>query len=526
MSIMTALGRFFGQYTASSSNGSAYPLRTHVEARTRPVELPPRELYALLRLFYLNVGLYDELARTSAIVGRSAPQVKSIRNTVPAVVDFFSTKLLPDPLTIVTEQAAIIEPIEQVWRWSNWGQNRRLFSRYVALFGEGYLKVVANQERGRIYFEVISPEHVTEFETDERGYLVMIRLDVPRSERQPGGMRRFTYTEAWSKADNLYRSWETDGDAAGRSTDDLGTPLESFAITDLGIDFLPFTRSVFRDLGEPRGIGAVQLALEAIVEADLSATNLHSMVYQDAEGAWVLKSVGTDANGRPLPPPSMGAAAQDGTPGRQSDDTIQVGKRSFWRLPGNQELQSVVADIDYAGSLAILQDHDQHLERLMPALAYSRISELTGGDLSGRAIRFKLTPAVDQVAEVRANAVAALIQADQIALTLAQVNGIPGFEGVGSFDQGSFEHEFEDTDVIPAGEYETAQTLREQATAFSTFAAAGLPMADNLTRVLDVTEEEAEQIVNLAADEAEESLERQQRMMEQQTETETQEGPA
>lgn len=498
MSIATALGRFFGQYAASSSNGSAYPYRAHVNARVRPVELPPCELYALLRLFYLNVGLYDELARTSAVVGRSAPHLKAIRNVVPPVVDFFGGKLLPDPLTIVTERPAIIAPLEQVWDWSNWGQNRRLFSRYVALFGEAYLKVIASQERQRVYFDVLSPEHVTEFETDERGYLVEIRIDIPRTERQPGGLRRFTSTEAWSKADNLYRAWETDGDAAGRGLDDLGTPSSIAAITDFGIDFLPFTRAVFRDLGEPRGIGAVQLALEAIVESDLAATNLHSMVYQDAEGAWVLKSVGVDASGRPLAPPVVGAASSDGRSGRQSDDSVQVGKRSFWRLGANQELQSLVADIDYAGSLAILKDHDEHLRRLMPALAYVGVTEMTGGDLSGRAIRFKLTPLVDQVAEVRPNAVAALVQADQIALTLAQVNGIPGFEGLGAFDDGAFDHEFEDSEIVPAGEYEEAQTLREQAQAFSTFASANLPMSENLTRVLGMTDEEAEAVVTLA----------------------------
>lgn len=506
MSLLTALGRFFGQYQAGSINGSAYNYRSHVEARTRAVELPPQELYALLRRFYLSNGMYDELARSSAVVGRSSPHLKSIRNPVVPVVDFFSLKLLPDPLVIVTERPAIIDPIEQVWAWSNWGQNRRLFGRYVALFGEAYLKVVASQERGRVWFEVISPEHVTEFEADERGYLTMIRLDVCREQKTAAGVRRYTYTEHWSKDDDLYQSWETEGhDTAARSLDDLGPPLDAFRITDLGIDFLPFTRTVFRDLGECRGIGAVQLALEAIVEADLSATNLHGTLYQDAEGAWVLKSVGVDAAGRPLPPPIVGPSPTDGTTGRQSDDSVTVGKRSFWRLPGNQELQSVVPDIAYDAALAILQDHDQHLERLMPALAYSRVGELSGGDLSGRAIRFKLTPLVDQVAEVRANAVSSLVRADMMALTLAQANGLPEFAGLGTFEAGAFEHEFEDTEIVPTSDYEEAQTLREQATAFSTFATAGLPFSENLTRTLGMTEEEAADVAELADQEAAEA---------------------
>jgi hypothetical protein len=137
------------------------------------------------------------------------------------------------------------------------------------------------------------------------------------------------------------------------------------------------------------------------------------MVYQDAEGAWVVTANGTDAAGRPIPPMQVAAAQPtydalgrqtgNGT-GVQSDGSITVGKRSFWRLPGGYALQSVVPNIDFAGALAILQDHDTVLERLMPALAYARISEMSGGDLSGRAIRFKLTPFIDQVTGVRATA--------------------------------------------------------------------------------------------------------------------------
>lgn len=519
MSVLSVFKNIFG----TGVDGSAYSYRAQVNTRLAPVELPQAALYHVLRQFYLSNGVYQELSRQHTTIGRATPQLRAIRNPIAPVVNFWSAKTFPEPLEIVTERQQIIAPIQQVWTWSNWQRNRRLFARYLALFGESYLKVIANAERGRVYFEVITPEHVTDFEADERDYLTMTRLDVPVVERDRTGTRRYTHTEAWSKERGDFRIWRTDGDASQRMLDDLGEPTESGTLAELGIDFVPFSRAVFSDIGEPRGIGAVQLALEAIVDADLSATNLHALVYQDADGAWVLKSVGLDANNRPLPPPVVAGNSTSGAPGREDDGSVTVGKRSFWRLGGNQELQSVVPDIDYAAALAILQDHDEHLEKLMPALAYARVSELSGQDLSGRAIRFKLAPALDQAQEVRANALAALAQADEQALTMGAAAGIPLFRGLGTFEAGDFAHTFRPTEIVETSDFEQAQTHREQAQAFATFSSAGLPLSTTLTRVLEMTDEEAEEIVTLAADEADEALERQQRVVGEQEPDENEE---
>jgi hypothetical protein len=515
VSILTAIRNALGNQ-AATANGTMYPYARNLGAnlsRIDNTELPAADLYRLLRAFELNNGLYQDIARSLTTVGRSTPELRAIRNPVPAVIDFWGAKLWPDPLEVEADRAGIADPIEQVWAWSNWRKNKRTFARYLALFGEAYTKTVATPERGRVYFEVISPEHVTDFAVDERDYLTMIRLDVPEVEKDRTGTRRYTHTEVWSKDRGDFRVWRTEGDACNRDVDDLGEPTDAGTLDALGIDFVPFTRTVFRDIGEPRGIGAVQLALEAIVEADLSATNLHSMVYQDAEGIWVLKSTGTDAAGRPLPPPvvaSNGAGA-NGT-GRESDGTVQVGKRSLWRLPGNSDMQSTVPEINYEAALSILKDHDEHLERLMPALAYARVSRLSGSDLSGRAIRYLLTPAIDQVTEVRANAVASLVQANQHALTMGKAAGIPEFRMLGSFEAGDFEHTIKDQQVIVVDDYEAAQADAQEAQAFQTWTSAGLPLSEALLRA-GYNARDAARIVRLAESEAEAAMERQQELM-------------
>lgn len=515
MSVLTSIQRTFGQFVASV-NGSAFPLRQAVDYALTPAELPPAAMYALLKAFYLSNGLYDDLARANIALGYATPSVKAIRNPVPPVVDFWGSKLWPNPLVIQAKRAAIVQPIETVWRWSNWLSKRPLVGRWVALYGEAFIKVQASQTKGRVWFEYLEPAYVTDFTEDERGFIAMIRVDIPKVEEDASGSKKLvTHTEVWDADLQTYRRWENSGDASQRPVRSLGTPVEEDPLSAFGIDFVPFVRIPFSEIGEKRAIGAVQLALETIVEGDISATNLHAMLYQDADGAWVLKSVGTDANGRPLPPPLVGQASANGLAGRQSDNTITVGKRSFWRLPGNQELESVIADIDYESALAILRDHDEQSERLMPALAYARISEMEGSDLTGRAIRFKLTPAVDQVEGVRAVALEKLAQADAMALTFGRVNGLAEFAGIGSFDAGDFEHTFEPKDVLPIGAFEEGQAEAQLAQSYATWRTAGLPDIEALQRA-GYTKAEATRIVRLAATEAEEAMQRQQALLEAQ----------
>lgn len=526
MSIASVLRRYFG-WSASVGAGTAYPYRAHVAIRTAPTEWPPRALYGFLKAAYLTNGFYDEVRNSWSELGYTPPNLKAIRSVVAPVVDVLGSKLYPDPLIVTTprtrgivsqvdrERAEANDPIKAaidlVHTWSNWERARKKHARWVALYGESFRKVVADPEAGRVYFELIEPQYVTDYEMDVRDYITACRLDIPQTGNETDLTIRWTHVEAWDKARGSVRIWRADGDAAARRLEDLGPPVEEIPLSAFGIDFIPVVRSPFREIDDGRAIGAVQLAIEAIIESDLSATNLHSVIFNDLEGAWVLKSVGNDAHGRPLPPPVVGAASQDGKPGRQSDDTVQVGKRSFWRLPGNQELQPVVPDIDYAGALAILQDHDEHIGRLLPALSYLRIAELSGGDLSGKAITYKTRAFVDQVEECRANIVASDIQANMMALTMGQAYGI--FSGLGSFETGDFEHDYAPQPILHLSSLDEAEEKRARAQAVQALTSASLPLSFVLTDILDLTEAEATSVIEQAADEAEANMERQQQLM-------------
>lgn len=518
MSLQAVLSRF--GFAARSSNGTYSPTRSQTAASLYPTELPPRALYDFLKQCYLSNGLYDGVRDAWAATGYSSPSLKAIRNPVTAVVDVLGSKLYPEPLTVITprtqgltsqqerQQAEADDPIkaaiDQVQLWSNWGRAKRKHARWVSLYGEAFIGVKANPDTGRVWYGLIEPQYVTDYALDVRDFITSIRLDLPQCDTDRNGRRHWVHTEAWDKDLQSVRIWRTDGmldSVANRSLDDLGTPQTEKPLSAFGIDFVPFCRAPFREIDDGRALGAVQPALEAIIEGDLSATNLHSLVFSDLAGAKVLKSIGNDAAGRPLPPPVVAGATMNGTAGGQSDNTVLVGKREFWRLPGNQELQDVIPNINYAAALAILQDQDQHLERLLPALGYIRISEMSGGDLSGKAITYKMRAFVDQVSEGRANILACLKQADMMALTMGQAAGI--FSGLGSFEAGDFEHDYADEPILHISTLDEAEEKRTIAQAVQALAAAGIPMSVILTDTLGMTEIRATEVVDEAAAEAE-----------------------
>ena len=86
----------------------------------------------------------------------------------------------------MTDNTAIISPIQQVWKWSGWGSQKQVFSRWLANFGDGFIKVARSSDGQRVILQNIKPEHVTEIDADERGFLRWCRIDVPQTRREDG----------------------------------------------------------------------------------------------------------------------------------------------------------------------------------------------------------------------------------------------------------------------------------------------------------------------------------------------------
>lgn len=462
----------------------------------RPQALSAIDLYRVLRAYYMSNGLYDVISDLLRRQGVWREALKPIRNPTYRVVEFYAGHLwpgtLPSALPIETDHPDIIDLIQQIWQWSNWAGNKQVAARHQALYGDMFLKVAQSDDRRRVYIQTIEPEHVTDFGVDERDFITYIRFDVPMLRRSvDGSTQPYLHTEEWSKSTGLYRLWESNTMATSfmiMDTAELGQPVKTVEIETMGIDFVPVVHAKFADIGEDRGMGAIVPAIDKIDEANRQATRLAQLLFRNNNVVWALRANGVDAQNRPLPPPQLNETDAVGNP-TDTPGTVTLGDDQILRLPGTSELQSLVPSINYDAALHVLQDHMVELEQDLPELIMYRISEM-GSNLSGRAVRMMLAPAVARLQEARGNAESALIRAHQMALTMGKNAGL---WDVGTYANGDFDHSFEERDVLPNDELERAQAQQADGTALAQMTSAGVPLELAVQEVWGWTEERAAQ---------------------------------
>lgn len=436
--------------------------RLEIAAALTGPDAPARDFYRMLEAYYFNNGLYDSTQQQLYENGIWTPGMKPLRNPAKRTVEFHVTHIWPGnldhALPILTDNQRIIEPLKQVWKWSNWGVKKQLASRWFALFGDWFCKVATLTDTSgkvsRVFLQNIKPELVTDFEEDERGNVVYMRLDIPYTSgvNQTSGKM---YTEIWTRTEyTLY----IHNREAGAAVASMGEPVRIAALSDFGIDFVPFVHAAFMDLGDKRGVGVFTLALDKIDEANRMTTRLHQMIFRYGKPTVAVLANGTDAAGRPLPPPKVGGSA--GGMADEKDDDV----KSF---PGTSRMEYLVPNLNYAAHLDIINAQMRELEEDLPELSYYRQKEL-GSSISGKAVRLLLSQAVDRTIEARANLEVALERADKMALTMAVTAGL--FKRIGKYEAGDFEHTFAEREVIPFSAQESADTMAAEV-------GAGVPVA-------------------------------------------------
>jgi hypothetical protein len=261
----------------------------------------------------------------------------------------------------------------------------------------------------------------------------------------------------WSLADGyqLYIH-RLDG---SRAAAQLGKPVISRPLGEYGIDFVPFVHASFMDMGEKRGLGVFSLALDKIDEANRMTTRLHQLIFRFNKPTIAILANASDGSGRPLPPPRVDGAGSAGHLNEDDDDI-----KSF---PGHASMQYLVAPINYSAHLEAINAMMRELEEDLPELTYYRQKEWSGST-SGKAIRLMLSQAVDRTLEARGNIESALVKADEMALSMALAAGL--VQDIGAYEQGDYQHEFAEREVI-------AYSAQEQAETIAAEVQAGIPLA-------------------------------------------------
>jgi len=403
-------------------------------------------LYAQLYAYYANNGLYDGLRSSEYYLNHWHENMHPLYNPANRSVEFFAARVipgvLPDALPIVTDNERIIEPIQQVWKWSNLNAKKIVATRWLAIYGDLFSQVMSDEEK--VYFKFIKPEYVTDFLESDRGILQYIRVDVPIADNK-------WHTEVWDK--QFQYIWE-----GMMKPSDNAEPQMIIPISDYGIDFVPFVHTKFRDVGEERGWSAITQCLDKIDELNRMATRAHEMMFRYNKPTWILQrntvtSEGYDSPAFDVPASFLSTSSVSGqTTYEDVDETIIS-------LPGQGTFSSLIPDIKYADALAFIQDQMAEIEKDMPELAYYRLREQ--GELSGRAVRLLLGDAVSRIEEARTNFEGSLIRLDEMALTVGSAKGT--FSGLGDYDSGDFDHQFKTREIFPTSDTEKLAVLKAKA---------------------------------------------------------------
>ena len=436
----------------------------------------PLAFYRMLEAYYLNNGLYLAFPPGQVLGMAEGAGMRALRNPANRAVEFHVTHTWPGSLAkslpLQGGSPQLHKAIGQVWQWSNWAVKKQLAVRWFALFGDWFCRVqLRRNPAGRaqsVYLQNIKPEHVTDFETDERGNITRIRLDTPISAAgEPvgtgwagsagwaGATGGLAITEVWDKHAGYtrYRGRHLPGTPTNR----LGVPEARLPLAAFGIDFVPFVHASFIDTGEKRGMGVFTHALDKIDEVNRMASRLHQLIFRYNRPTLALLANGTDNAGRPLPPPRIAGTAP------LSDEL--AADREIMSLPGTSKVEVLVPPLNYSAHLEAIGAMAAELEDDLPELAYYRQREL-GSNLSGKAVRLMLAQAVNRTAEARGNLEAALVRAHMMALSMGTRAGLfGGAHALGTYAAGNFAHSFAEREVLPLSAEEHAINLAREVSA-------------------------------------------------------------
>lgn len=479
--IVTALTGLFG---SDAVNRAPYQMTLANSASTD--ENWPA-LYTLLRTLARNTRAYQELAATGLKDSIGLEGIRGLRNPTSAVTEFYSNTVSPGSLSdmpLVGDNLARIEaPIrERVWQWSNWQARKQVYVRGAGLLGEAWLKVATRNDGDgkpiRAFLQLIQPDYitVTDDDTDERGFLTHVRVDVPRIVRAEREAKTVIYTEIWSKADQTayYYATPLDRFQQGELTPERQAPFET-----IGIDFVPFVQAKQRDTGDVRGTPATIDALDKIIELDRMASSLHSRLYRFNQADWVLEGPPTAADGTIIPPPAI----VDSTA-----DAVDFGGEKILTVPGGWRLSTAIPTVNYDAQLKTIADHWEALKETdLPELRYFSAND--NREMSGRAIHYNMRAAISRALEARGNLEAALVRATQMALTIGAAHHLWG-QDIGTFDAGDYQFGFAERDVIEGTVEDDMDLRKTRADTVRTLTDSGASI-DAAARVAGFSEDEA-----------------------------------
>lgn len=424
---------------------------------------------------------------------------KTLRTPIHRVVEFYATTMLVGtarqsfPFGEIEDKlrAAILN----FWEMSNLSVRKQVLKRWLGIYGRCWGKVNAGaKEDPRVWAQFIQPEHVSDFDYDDRGHVVYIRLDIPYEDKEKkaaGQNYKMICTEVWrkggidkngKKTEGYFRKWYREADAtentilseASMPTDparNLRLSIEGTGASgSLGFDFVPFVDIKAQDTGRRFPAPIFNHALPLVDESNSMATRYHDLLFRFNKPYKAIQGIGNDHLGRPQNAPSLqheqarvafGGELATLLASQTTSDDLTLGGDIVLGLPGNTTAVDLTPGLDYrAMREAILLMADE-MEQELPELLYFKT--LDKAEISGRALRLIMAGAIDRTYEMRGNIETGVMDLNKMGLSIAQIKNIEGFREsqIGKYDPAkpdeSFKHQFLERDILSLSDLENEE---------------------------------------------------------------------
>lgn len=433
-----------------------------------------RQLYERYEEYYENNDLYNNILGNAMRNGVWVENMKSLRNPANRSVEFFVNKISTTKISASCDSDELRQAIEAIYKKGNLENQKRPAFRSFSIYGDLFYKA-ESPELGQVpYPLLIDPNNVTDFELDDRGNVVKIRIDTPVEENYNKKMYR---VEMWTK--EYLWVWYIEN-SPFVPDDELGDPDEYYTTAEMGFDYVPFTYASFRKGKHKRASNAFRHAILKIDESNRSVTQLHQNLFRYNKPKFMVTSNMVDSMGREIPAATLEESENEGTTQSKTDWKDE----EILYLPGMNKLESLIPNINYADALAILNAMMTEIEQDLPELRYYSIKD---SGISGKAITNLLAGALDRAQEARDNYSQALIRVTEMCVDMGIYSG--AFSStIGTYANGDFNHTVELGPMIVVEKSEMAATLKS-------LTDAGLPLAFSMKQ-LGFTQEQIQEALD------------------------------
>jgi hypothetical protein len=400
--------------------------------------------------------------------------IRNISNPTKQLADFYTQAIWRGSLDPEAKQEGAIPyavgegvddkklraAIALINKWSNWDQNKDVFVLDGTVMGDAVIYVRSDTERGQVRKEVIHPSWLKDCEFDNMGNVKSYVIEYKRVDNA-GNEATYTETCRHGEAENeiIFETFHNNAPYAWSDSlidyiDESGQPqksaLDSWVIYT---GFVPLVVCQHQKVGLKWGWSEMHTDTDLVIEMNDQWSVINDVVRKNNNPIWLANFARKAAN---VILQGATPTVDNPEPWREELNTIYVTQAAGAPAP---DMKALVAALNIADALANIK---MLLDELRDRLPELRSEVWAGGSGPSDSTILAARGRVEgKVAKRRAGYDAAECAATKMAITIAGMNGLKGFEsyGIDSYEKGEIDFSIAPRPAFPP---QPSEILAEQ----------------------------------------------------------------